>query len=340
MFFRRDTNFRTKQQGYSPDLQGQSDQPQTGRTRISLARRSSRTAKNRRHRAVILSGIFLSILGVWLISQAVIVKINREHEEAQLAEIYYGAFLTEVPRLRTAAPELTKTPNKVKTAAELLPRTFVTPNPYVPFYTKDRFLPLRKINKDVVGWLNIKNVLDLPVVYRDNAYYLTHDFQGNKSSSGTLFLDENFSIRPPNENLVIHGHNMRDGSMFGRLHRYGDRPFYLKHSIIQFETLYGDGDYVVFAVLNVSMNVSNPLYFQFAYNRFDTDIQFNAYVDLLKKRSIFQNDIDIDPTDALLTLSTCYNVSDNYFVIVARKVREGESPAEVKMLLSSSIVSN
>ncbi|MFR5795301.1 MAG: hypothetical protein ACLUI3_06905, partial [Christensenellales bacterium] len=46
-------------------------------------------------------------------------------------------------------------------------------------------------NTDLVAWLTIDNVLDLPVVYRDNSYYLTHDFAKNKSTAGTIFLDEN-----------------------------------------------------------------------------------------------------------------------------------------------------
>lgn len=42
-------------------------------------------------------------------------------------------------------------------------------------------------NHDLVAWISIDNVLDLPVVYRNNSYYLTHDFNKNKSTGGHDF---------------------------------------------------------------------------------------------------------------------------------------------------------
>ena len=53
---------------------------------------------------------------------------------------------------------------------------------------------LKRLNRDTVGWISISGVVDLPVVYRDNSYYLNHDFQGQKSGAGTLFLDQNHPL--------------------------------------------------------------------------------------------------------------------------------------------------
>lgn len=71
-----------------------------------------------------------------------------------------------------------------------------------------------------MAWLRIPDVVSLPVVCRDNTYYLNHDFFGRESDSGTLFLDEAHSLEYGTQYMVIHGHNMYDGSMFGLLSHY------------------------------------------------------------------------------------------------------------------------
>lgn len=72
-------------------------------------------------------------------------------------------------------------------------------------------------NPDTVGWIGISGIVHLPVVYRDNAYYLTHDFDGKRNDSGALFLDQGTPVTAQTQNLLIHGHSMYDGSMFGLL---------------------------------------------------------------------------------------------------------------------------
>lgn len=81
----------------------------------------------------------------------------------------------------------------------------------------ESFQKLRQQNRDVVGWLSIAEVLDEPVLQRDNSFYLTHDASGQKNATGALFLDEGCNLRIPTPHLVIHGHNMKEGAMFGSL---------------------------------------------------------------------------------------------------------------------------
>ena len=98
---------------------------------------------------------------------------------------------------------------------------------------------LYRDNRDLVGWLRMEGILDLPVVYKDNKYYLMHDFYKNKSAAGTLFLDENHPFRENAQNLLLHGHNMKDGTMFGRLVQYETNLQFLKNNpFIQYSTLW------------------------------------------------------------------------------------------------------
>jgi len=188
-------------------------------------------------------------------------------------------------------------------------------------------------NRDLVGWLRMEGILDLPVVYKDNEYYLKRDFYKNKSAAGTLFLDENHPFRENAQNLLLHGHNMKDGTMFGRLVQYETNLSFLKNNpFIQYSTLWNKEQYVIFAVLHVSLDVHSEQFFNyFTHHTFSSDAQFENYVRSLQNRSVFSIPVDVRPGDALLTLSTC--LDNDRLVIVARRLRQGESKSDLRHLV-------
>lgn len=53
------------------------------------------------------------------------------------------------------------------------------------------FAELRKINEDIVAWIQIPGSdVDYPVVHgEDNEYYLHHTFQKEANKAGSIFLD-------------------------------------------------------------------------------------------------------------------------------------------------------
>jgi len=188
-------------------------------------------------------------------------------------------------------------------------------------------------NRDLIGWLRMEGILDLPVVYKDNEYYLKRDFYKNKSASGTLFLDENHPFRENAQNLLLHGHNMKDGTMFGRLVQYETNLQFLKNNpFIQYSTLWKKEQYVIFAVLHVSLDMHSPDFFNYyTHHKFSSDKQFESYVRSLQNRSVYSIPVDVEPSDALLSLSTC--LDDDRLVIIARRLREGESKSELRHLV-------
>ena len=97
--------------------------------------------------------------------------------------------------------------------------------PDTPYPTVD-FAALRQINPDLVGWICIPDTrINYPIVKRinDNDYYLTHLFDGTVNKSGSIFLDTRCSIE--DDHLLIHGHNMGNGSMFRDLNQFRSRDF-------------------------------------------------------------------------------------------------------------------
>lgn len=201
------------------------------------------------------------------------------------------------------------------------------------------FRTLLETNADVKGWIKLDNLdgkndtkIDYVVVQSsksDPEYYLTRDWLGNKVKAGSLFLDVKSSVEENTQNLVIHGHNMTStDDMFHYLLRYNDKKFYDSHPIIDFNTIYKTGQWKVFSVFITNGSSDKEPLFDYTISDFKDSKAFLEFVYQLRIRSIYNTDeIDINETDQILTLSTCsYEVKDYRTVIVARRVREGEDP--------------
>ena len=103
---------------------------------------------------------------------------------------------------------------------------------------KEKLLSLKNANKDFVGILTIPNtIVNYPVMYtKGEDYYLRRDFNKLPSTAGTLYIDKHNEISPRDENLIIYGHNMNDGTMFHEILNYKDYTYYLEHKNIYFYT--------------------------------------------------------------------------------------------------------
>lgn len=187
-----------------------------------------------------------------------------------------------------------------------------------------KFAALRDQNPDFIGWLSIPDTnLDFPVMYAPNNkdFYLRHDFSREYSVYGVPYLDEKTTLgaNDQSENLVIYGHNMKTGTIFGCLTGYKKAEYYTEHPTITFDTVYGDGTYEVFAAFSIDVVADQS----FVYNEYvDLDeAAYNAYVDEVIARSDVDTGIRPSYGDQLLTLSTCEYSSDNgRYVVVARRV--------------------
>lgn len=92
--------------------------------------------------------------------------------------------------------------------------------------TEHNIPALIAVNGDCIGWLSIDGTsISYPVMYTSSELqkYLRRSFYGQYSQSGVPFLDGRCDLQ--NSNLIIYGHNMRNGTMFSDLKRYVDRDF-------------------------------------------------------------------------------------------------------------------
>ena len=201
---------------------------------------------------------------------------------------------------------------------------------------QESFAELLRYNPDTVGYLSIGEIVDLPVVQRenDNEYYLTHAYSGEEAREGALFLDG--ANRLSDENLIIYGHNMRNGTMFGKLSSFGEREFLLKNAVVRFDTLYENALYVPFAMFEASMDENDAHYFDVRQIVFD-ETSFELFVLKLRGRSVFDVPVEVEYGDQLLTLVTCsYNDDDGRYIVALRKLREGETEEEMRALMAEA----
>ncbi len=203
---------------------------------------------------------------------------------------------------------------------------------------QESFSELLGYNADTVGFLQIGDIVSLPVVQRvnDNEYYLTHTFSGAESAEGALFLDGMNLLVPEDDCLIVYGHNMQNGTMFGDLKLYRELYFLRGCPPVAFDTIYENRLYAPFAVFIASMEAGDANYFDVRQFVFD-ESDFNAFVSSLRARSEYDVPIDVRYGDSLLLLVTCDNAeADGRLIVAFRALREDETSESVAELLAQA----
>lgn len=179
------------------------------------------------------------------------------------------------------------------------------------------FASLQKRYPDIAAWLTIPGTqIDYPVLQSsiaDPEHYLRRNYAGEYRVAGSLFLQADCTL--DGQCLVIYGHNMNDGTMFGRLPMYTDPVFFSEHSQIALQTLDEIRVYRVAAVLETDAN-------RVPFNRanFFSDVDFSGYVQCIRDEAMISADSVISTDSQLLVLVTCsYTWANARYVVVAMR---------------------
>ena len=197
---------------------------------------------------------------------------------------------------------------------------------------------LKEINDEIVGWITIPDtVIDYPVLYHEgddryNQYYIKRTYKKESSEYGSIFVDYRSTDGTDSRNVIMHGHDMNDGSMFAGMLKYspkgdlkGDLEYYQDHPIIEFNTPDGDAKYKIISVFKTSTRYEHGEFFNYMQGEFNSDAEFMNFVYNCRVRSFFDIPVTCNEDDPIITLSTCcYEFYQWRMVIVARKVRPGE----------------
>lgn len=181
------------------------------------------------------------------------------------------------------------------------------------------FNSLKEKNSDTVAWIKVNGTdIEYPVVKTfNNDYYLNHSFDKIYNTSGWVFMDYKNKCNNTDKNIVIYGHNRRDGSLFGSLKNILTDEWQnnQENFIIPFITENERSEYQVFSIYRIKKED------YYITTNFSTDNEFNKFIDKVKSRSIKDFGINVAEDDNILTLSTCANDNKYRVVLHAKKIK-------------------
>lgn len=184
-------------------------------------------------------------------------------------------------------------------------------------------------NNDLVGWLEIQGtVINYPVLQSDteeeSQFYLTHSFAKKKDKNGSLFMDYRNDFVNRDTNIIIYGHNMKSGAMFGTLKKYLEKGYLEKHQTLRFDTIYEHGTYQVIGAFLSEVSYQDEYAFRY-YNFLNANNQseFEAFsVNVMQLSALKDGILDAKYGDQLLTLSTCSSYTDEgRMFIIAKRIK-------------------
>ena len=321
--------------GRKPELPGEEKESQRDMEKRSRLFRLS---------LFVLSGILVLYAGIRLViyfseldaSRSNSRELRRVSEQVETETVLPTEPPTSTPSVLVAAavpPEVKETEPPEEEEDDEEDESILPPVPYPnnPHLTvSDRFRRLRQKSSYIIGWLVMDGV-DEPVVLKDNSFFLNHDASGHRNSNGAIFLDDGISLLTRPYLVMLYGHNMKSGNMFGRLKRYREDAYLTKNRIITFDSLYEEGRYAVFSVLEINTVPGTALWYDLWSLDSNVREEREAAIRTLERRSVRSNVLDVQADDQILLLITCLDGDDERLVVAARRLREDETETRLTL---------
>jgi sortase B len=176
---------------------------------------------------------------------------------------------------------------------------------------------LQNQNSDLIGYITVKGtVISYPVVQTtNNDYYLDHGFDHQVLAAGAVFADcTNHPKVTENQNLVLYGHNVKNGAMFHQLNKFLQEDFFM-NTTVELATFDGIYTFEVFAAYRTHIK------YRYYATNFPTDEAFVEFCYEAERKSLYHKEgIEFDADDTILTLSTCVNGEKNYRYAIQAKL--------------------
>lgn len=286
---------------------------------------------------IFMVGVFMIIyiLGSRLYNLYKLENINGQLKAQKINEETNKNELFRIDFVKAAAKYNWNTVHKLNVVNVLLDvPVVIVPNPTI----LDEYKELFSQNKDIIGWLKIDNtVIDYPVMQtpEDENFYNHLDFYKKDNVNGCLIMDTDSNVgvglrefeyrkgTKPSHNLIIHGHTMKSGAMFGGLRKYENEKYGLEHNIIKFDSLFEHREYELISTFYSQVYYPHDEVFKY-YTFFNANNQeeFDYWYKNIKDMALYDTGITAEYGDEFITLSCCaYHVEDGRFVVVAKRIK-------------------
>lgn len=292
--------------------------------------------------------IALGIGIVFVVAVILIGGLFRENliikaQQRKLSEKKAEALKQEASIIPTGAPvtqdvTVDKEPEDKEEDTEVFATATPTPTPIPEPIMLPEYAVLYEENPDVIGWLSVEGTnIDYPVMQtpEDEQYYLYRDFYGEENRNGSLIMDTESTVgvgrreqayiggTSPSANLIIHGHTMKSGLMFGKLSLYEDETYGKEHNIICFDSLYEKREYELISVFRSQVyRKSDTVFKYYQFFEADTEAEFQTWYHNIKEMALYDTGVTAQYGDEFITLTCCaYHVEDGRFVVVGKRVK-------------------
>lgn len=174
---------------------------------------------------------------------------------------------------------------------------------------RPQFDALEKINKDIVGWIQLPETsLNYPVLQgKTNHEYLHLNFKREERRRGSIFMDYRNKL-----NLL------NDNTMFDVLEQYLNQSFYDKHPTILFDNKYGKYQLQIFSAYKTTTKNN------YIKTTFTNKQQFQQFLKKTRQQSVIKSQVNVSEDDQIMTLSTCedaYSETEKRIVVVAKIIK-------------------
>jgi len=176
---------------------------------------------------------------------------------------------------------------------------------------------LKKNNKDTIGYLKVNNTNINYIVVKasNNDYYINHNYNREYNISGWIFADYRNKLDGSDKNIIIYGHNIKDGSMFGSLKNVLEKDWYESEENLDI-TFITEDEESTYRIFSIYVIKKEDYYTETYFN----DASFEEFIKVIKSRSINNFNVDVTKEDSILTLSTCSNGETKRLVVHAKKI--------------------
>ena len=182
------------------------------------------------------------------------------------------------------------------------------------------FKKLKKMNADTVGYIKVNNtgVEYVVVKGKDNDYYLNHNFNKEYNIAGWIFADYRNQLDGSDKNTIIYGHNMKDNSMFGSLTKVLESNWQ-KDEANQKILFITERKAYYYQIFSTYMIEPEDYYITTDFSSNDSYLKF---LEIIKKRSNNDYQVELNPNDRIITLSTCNATGSKRIVVHAKRISE------------------
>ena len=179
-------------------------------------------------------------------------------------------------------------------------------------------------NPDIVGFVFVEgtNITNVILQGEDNYFYLHRDMYGNHNINGSVFMDFRNAPDFTDQNTILYGHNMNNGTMFHNVRYYMQQEFFEAHPLIKVITDDQLFVYEIFSAFSTRADRAYRMDFDYIQVLFENDEEFGNLVDEMARRSVYYTGIEASGQDRILVLSTCTNVQRNTRYVVAARLAQ------------------